>query len=1456
MNWSVFNTYGLGHRDAFETLNNQLFERFINRTYIGGIKRFKVVNGTGGDGGVEAFAELQNGNIIGLQSKWFLNALDKNELDQIYNSIGTAKKIRSALKEYIICIPHDVSSVRIGKGNKPTQNAEDNRINALVDKVGADFPGLLLTWWFDHELLSELEKDGNEGIHKFWFEREVISGDHLKRLFNLKKQQAWLKDRYVPDLNSLGKINSEYQKLIFSSSFRQELIDQIKECVNKLERGLELIELFLTTDEIPDTIKGSLSAIVANLKLFIEEFDILKSAATSGSRHFRLNKIEEVDIWTGRLDIDGLSPTHVQKPIIKKLVKILEEIHQIYLPDYLLKLARELNLSSTLFSGRAGTGKTHGLAFCTEMHLNNGMPAIIIQAKGSPSNSWTSILSGSLDLHGWNTDELLSAFESMAIRNDNVIASNNGSAQNPLSEASVGIICVDGIEEAIGHESEWNDRIAESVEYTKRFPRVRFLFTARDYFEYSRIEDGRFSNISLPYEGDVPIMEVAGDYLKHYHIKVADLSKIAGLDSLLALKLFCEHYKGVDLETEAEIVTATGKLLSMKVDRVEKEYLSTLDKKKGSRQRPVREALIEMSKCFYTNSEIEHIELRNLILRKVQPVLDANEVDLMIDHFAKNGILSDYSVEKNDSVLVQTETVYNITYQSIIEHLLSEQIYADIKNNKLTAIPNILHSSMHHSIGTLQSEKVYDVPANQKIIQFIVDRLFVETGKLIGDDGFLTEGLKDDLVLELRLTALENASNELAINYKDYVESLFLGRPFSQWMVLKYLIVPSCHLSGKCFGSTFLHSILSKFPNAFERDRKWSGNDSYDDNSEEAKQFSNNIKSLLDAFDMGLTVLLKFEKFDEKPLLFSWALSNVDQVLRNSVRKSLAGWAIKNPLEFVKLLDTVFFCNDPQIQEDLASVALGIATYLNDPEGIAAISDWAVNNVFSQKANFRNVIIRQGFRAIIEKAGMLAVCSAEQVELARPSQMITVELIGLDEVVLAKGGEEMYPIKKDLAWYVIKDAYENFLELPTSSGKGPVRDRDCLEAKALLDQYRSKYSKPDLFGHEWAIASAIHYIKNTLGLTRENGNSWTGESHGSKSKVYTLEEKYTWIAVHYLQGYLSDYVPAGDLHKPREWIKDYATITEIPNPGEAFDAFDFLKNRQVKSDEWIIKVNLAPTLELTGDVDAKIRSWVNEQPKIDFAKWVQISFKDFPEFGEERNWAVLSNDTALHESSDAGRAAIHICSVIIKERDLENLKFFLQQPSIRGDFFRDLDGLKSSPDTSIYSNPADLMWMKWIRENYTETSFFRDGKEIVLQHTLVKVVQETVNGEKHYDLPSKMVREWMNITSFSDSIMKDAEGNIQSFIHKKDDGSFRDSQQIVVIDIDRLDTALNIKGLKLIWFCDFIKKKNPLNEVLKENVYDQRTWKYLIWEDQKEIKQLEFWSGYFSDTMDSEIDTE
>ena len=64
MNWQHFQTYNEAATRAFEAMCNQLFELWIDREYKDTKKSFVVVNGAGGDGGVESYATLVTGEEI------------------------------------------------------------------------------------------------------------------------------------------------------------------------------------------------------------------------------------------------------------------------------------------------------------------------------------------------------------------------------------------------------------------------------------------------------------------------------------------------------------------------------------------------------------------------------------------------------------------------------------------------------------------------------------------------------------------------------------------------------------------------------------------------------------------------------------------------------------------------------------------------------------------------------------------------------------------------------------------------------------------------------------------------------------------------------------------------------------------------------------------------------------------------------------------------------------------------------------------------------------------------------------------------------------------------------------------------------------------------------------------------------------------------------------------------
>jgi hypothetical protein len=116
-----------GEEKAFEALCDHLFENWIERIHKGELIYSAVVNGSGGDGGVEAYARLTGDRIIGLQAKWFTGPLDNAKLLKIKKSICTAKKIRNELIKYLICIPRNLSSVRITKGGKKAKKSEEDR---------------------------------------------------------------------------------------------------------------------------------------------------------------------------------------------------------------------------------------------------------------------------------------------------------------------------------------------------------------------------------------------------------------------------------------------------------------------------------------------------------------------------------------------------------------------------------------------------------------------------------------------------------------------------------------------------------------------------------------------------------------------------------------------------------------------------------------------------------------------------------------------------------------------------------------------------------------------------------------------------------------------------------------------------------------------------------------------------------------------------------------------------------------------------------------------------------------------------------------------------------------------------------------------------------------------------------------------------------------------------------
>lgn len=142
MEWSRLETNGESLENAFEQLCCLLFEQYGAERFTNMTKRFHRYRGAGGDGGVEAVWEIEGKDYSAVQAKWFPNAMRDSQINQVKSSVETAMRLHPDLKEYCVCIPHDLSGPSARRGK-----CEEERWNDLVHELSERFPGLDLQFW-------------------------------------------------------------------------------------------------------------------------------------------------------------------------------------------------------------------------------------------------------------------------------------------------------------------------------------------------------------------------------------------------------------------------------------------------------------------------------------------------------------------------------------------------------------------------------------------------------------------------------------------------------------------------------------------------------------------------------------------------------------------------------------------------------------------------------------------------------------------------------------------------------------------------------------------------------------------------------------------------------------------------------------------------------------------------------------------------------------------------------------------------------------------------------------------------------------------------------------------------------------------------------------------------------------------------------------------------------------
>jgi hypothetical protein len=182
INFANIRALGGKQDKGFEELCVQLFPSLIGEEP----KRIVRIEGSGGDGGVEAIATLHAGNHIGVQAKFF-SRLDASQWQQIDKSVCTAVDKHPELTRYLICVPLDRTPGQLKKWDQ------------FVIRWRVSKPTLELEWIGKFELLRHLAKPDAAHLLTYWFDCPTFSIEWAKT--QTETAITHLHDRYTPHVH-------------------------------------------------------------------------------------------------------------------------------------------------------------------------------------------------------------------------------------------------------------------------------------------------------------------------------------------------------------------------------------------------------------------------------------------------------------------------------------------------------------------------------------------------------------------------------------------------------------------------------------------------------------------------------------------------------------------------------------------------------------------------------------------------------------------------------------------------------------------------------------------------------------------------------------------------------------------------------------------------------------------------------------------------------------------------------------------------------------------------------------------------------------------------------------------------------------------------------------------------------------------------------------------------------
>jgi len=1122
---------------SFELLIYQLAKK-----EFGHLGAFTPIAGDGGDGGIEFYLQLANGETWGWQCKFYEDngrLSHAGRTKSIENSLETACKNYPGMTQWTLCLRTDLT---IGLTNKKgvKQLGELDWFNdTLPQKIPAG-RGLTLKFQGESEIVSALADPKSYGLRQFFFGELEINQDWFKA----KCEHALNKTRekYDPYLHTIGDyqqslidsalLNPDYKDLV------ERLFADIPKSINEIQKEIE--EFTQGYSYNPEE-KGLRNRVIQYFSRFtlvyqkqhawfnrvmdcIKEFDLnqynqlIKSDGSDQEAYNYLKEFPKADFK------DGSTLKSTANDIYNSLRRYFENYDRV-VRNYLHQTTNYM-----IFVGNAAAGKTHVSCDIVYKRLEKELPAIFLT--GDSFNNESNLAEAFL--------KLIDVPKTYSLSDLLAVMDNYGKVHG----AKIPIV-IDGLNETIYgryFSTIWRDHLATFYNMVAKTENLVLVTTCRSSYKDTIWDNSyrHYFHYLERFDYDI-IREAVDKYFNKYRIS-ADLTfaNLYRFERPIFLRVFCE-IKNPEWRTGKEVRVnidsdSNDKLFGLYFQRGNEKLLRTSHLLRKN-EPFVLQSMNKLAAYLWNNS------LREIPIDDYYRLLDGDQpyeqgsskADLLIDE----GLMLTRDIrEAGEFVSLTFELIAGFI---IAKYLVSSQtedyfkpggefhqkvregnphpLYENIVQEVALLLPQYKTSMLHDFYGPTVDAYIHDES---------VRNLWRLHGRYIrpADIG---------IVKSYFSAADENRKAIVSLSRITLTEK---DHPLNSKML-----------------SSLLFNISVK-----DRDLSW---------SEHLRSESYEYLPLLEE------IIRECKKADIGPeaeerlhLLMAyveWFLTTTDRKLRDMATKALYYYGCRFPKAFAAMVFASLACNDPYVWERMLAGLYGVTLSRQKPSDadfqtgeLSEIALTLYNLMFRKKApHYTSHVLARDYASRIIKAalhynptGLASQIPAVDINTPfKQSKALKFKVV--------KGADKIYrgPMRMDFSNYtlggIVKDGF---------SYKNPA-EKTKVRGQVFHRVYELGWSMED-------FETIDKHIEDLGGYDRQ------------RPAVERYGKKYSWIAYFELAGYREDMGLLED-----DILKDFRSseadidpcFPEMPKESN-FNINDLLGDRSIPLAEWL-KIKDLPPIE-------------------------------------------------------------------------------------------------------------------------------------------------------------------------------------------------------------------------------------------------------------------------------------